>query len=92
MGISNFTGKRVNNVKEPVVSDHLLQCNCTIDSDHLDILASDTNSFSLFMKESLLIKPDKPIFNCTVESFPLELFKRNDCSCSLPILYTILPG
>ena len=44
MGISNLTGKCVKNVK---VSDQLLQCDCKIDFDHFDILASDTNSFRL---------------------------------------------
>ena len=56
MGISYLTGKRVKNVKESAVSDHLLQCDCTIDLDHFDILASDTNSFRLLIKESFLIK------------------------------------
>ena len=57
-----------------LVSDHLLQCNCAIDFDHFDVLASDTNSFRLLIKESLLIKRDKPVLNCTVKSFPLKLF------------------
>ena len=74
MGISNLTSKRVKNVKESAVSDHLLQCNCAIDFDHFDVLASDTNSFRLLIKESLLIKRDKPVLNHTVKSFPLKLF------------------
>ena len=74
MGISNLTSKRVKNVKESAVSDHLLQCNCAIDFDHFDVLASDTNSFRLLIKESLLIKRDKPVLNRTVKSFPLKLF------------------
>ena len=74
MGISNLTSKRVKNVKESAVSDHLLQCNCAIAFDHFDVLASDTNSFRLLIKESLLIKRDKPVLNCTVKSFPLKLF------------------
>ena len=74
MGISNLTSKCVKNVKESAVSDHLLQCNCTIDFDHFDVLASDTNSFRLLIKESLLIKCDKPVLHRTVESFPLKLF------------------
>ena len=65
MGISNLTSKSVKNVKESVVSDHLLQCNCAIDFDHFDVLASDTNSFRLLIKESLLIKHDKPVLNRT---------------------------
>ena len=74
MGISNLTGKRVKNVKESAVSDHPLQCDCTIDFDHFDILASDTNSFRLLIEESLLIKCDKPVLNRTLKSFPLKLF------------------
>ena len=74
MGISNLTSKRVKNVKESAVSDHLLQCNCAIDFDHFDVLASDTNSFRLLIKESLLIKRNKPVLNRTVKSFPLKLF------------------
>ena len=42
MGISNLTGKRLKNVKQSVVSDHLLKCNCLLlYFDHFDILASD---------------------------------------------------
>ena len=55
-------------------NDHLLQCDCTIDFDNFDILASDTDSFRLFIKESLVIKRGKPVLNRTVESFPLKLF------------------
>ena len=59
-----------------MVSDHLLQCNCTIDFDHFDVLVSDTNSFRLLIKESLLIKCDKPVLNRTVKLFPLKLFDQ----------------
>ena len=40
MGISNLTGKRVKNLKESAVSDLLLQCDCTTNFDHFDILVS----------------------------------------------------
>ena len=73
MGISNLTGKPVKSVKGSAVSDHLLQCDCTIGFDHFDILVSDNNSFRLLIKESLLIKRDKPVLNRTVKSFPLKL-------------------
>ena len=33
MRISNLTGKHLKNVKQSAVFDHLLQCNCAIDSD-----------------------------------------------------------
>ena len=74
MGISNFTGKRLKYVKKSAVSDHLLECNCSIDFDHFDILASDANRFRLLIKESLLIKRDQPQLNKTIKSFPLKLF------------------
>ena len=74
MGISNLTGKCVKSVKESAVSDEVLQCDCAIDFDHFDILASDTNSFRLFIKKSLLIKCEKPVMNRTDKSFPLKLF------------------
>ena len=72
MGISNLTGKCLKCVKQSAVSDHLLECNCTIDFDHFDILASDANKFRLLIKESLLIKRDQPQLNKTIKSFPLN--------------------
>ena len=74
MGTSNLTEKRIKNMKEPAVSDHHLQCDCVISFDDFDVLASDTNNFSLLFKENLLIKRDKPILNRTIKSFPLKLF------------------
>ena len=74
MGISNLTGKRLKSVKHTTVSDHLLECNCSIEFDHFDILASDANKFRRHIKESLLIKRDQPQLNKTIKSFPLGLF------------------
>ena len=74
MNISNWTGEHVKNVKESAVSDHLLQCHWVIDFDRFDIFDPDNNSFRLLIKESLLIKRDKPVLNHTVKSFPLKLF------------------
>ena len=74
MGIFNLTEKHLKCVKEPAVSDHLFECNCLIDFDHFDILASDTSRFRLFIKENLLIKSDQPQLNKTIKSFPLKLF------------------
>ena len=69
IGISNLTGKRFKFVKQSAVSDHLLECNCSIDFDHFDILASDANKFRLLINESLLIKRDQPQLNKTIKSF-----------------------
>ena len=74
VGISNLTGKRFKCVKQSLVSDHLLECNGSIDFDHFDILASDANKFRLIIKENLLIKCDQPQFHKTIKSFPLKLF------------------
>ena len=66
MGISNLTEKRVKNVKQSAVSDHLLQCDCSINFDNFDILASETNNFRLLIKEiCLLIMRDKAVLNHT---------------------------
>ena len=45
MGIPNLTEK-LKSVKQSAVPDHLPQCNCLIDFDYFDILASDTNKFN----------------------------------------------
>ena len=74
MGISNLTKKRLKNVKQPAISDHLLQSNFTINFDNFGILAAKSSKFKLLLRESLLIKRDKPILNRTIKSFPLELF------------------
>ena len=46
MGIPNLTEK-LKSVKQSAVPDHLPQCNCSIDFDYFDILASDTNKFNV---------------------------------------------
>ena len=74
MEISNLTEKRVKNMKESAASDHRLQCDCIINFHNFYILAPDTNNFRLLIKESLLIKRDKPILNRTIKSLPLKLF------------------
>ena len=74
MGISNLTGKCPKNVKQSVISDQLLQCDCMINFDKFNILAAESNKFKLLLRESLLIKGDKLILNRTIKPFPLELF------------------
>ena len=48
MGISNLTGKVLKNL---VMFDHPLQCNCTINFDDFDILTANSNKFKLLLKE-----------------------------------------
>ena len=73
MGVFNLTGKRLKNIKDSAVSDHLLQCNYTIDFDCFDSFATDVSKFNLLVRESLVIKRDNPVLNRTTKSFPLEL-------------------
>ena len=74
MGISNLIKKHLKNVKESAISDHLLQCDCTINFEDFSILATDCNKFKSLPRETLLIKRDKAILNRTIKSFLLELF------------------
>ena len=74
MGISNLSGKRLKSVKQSAVSDHLLKCNCSIDFDHFDILASDASKFRLLIQGSLLIKRDQIQLNKTHQAILLKLF------------------
>ena len=61
MGVSNLTEKQLKNIRESAVSDHLLQCNCTIDFDNFHILATNVSKYNLLVKKSLLIKRDNPV-------------------------------
>ena len=74
MGTCNLTGKRLKNVKQSAVSDHLLQCNYTINFDDFTILATNSSKFKTRLMESLSMKHGKPILNRTLKLFPLELF------------------
>ena len=38
--------------KQSAVSDHVLECNCSIDFDHFNILTLGANKFRLLIKES----------------------------------------
>ena len=69
MGVSNFTGKWLKNMKDLAISNHLLQCNCTIDFDHFDILAFEVSNFRLLLKQSLLVKHYNPDLKQLTPSF-----------------------
>ena len=60
---ANLTEKRIKNAQELAISDHQLQYDSSITFDDFDILASDSNKFKLLIKESLLVKRDKPVLN-----------------------------
>ena len=69
MGVSNFTGKWLKNMKDLAISNHLLQCNCTIDFDHFDILTFEVSKFRLLLKQSLLVKHNNPDLKQLTPSF-----------------------
>ena len=69
MGIPHLPAKRLKNVKESAISDHLLTCDCKINFDYFIILSKD-DIISVYLHISLR---DKPILNKTVKSFLLEL-------------------
>ena len=45
MGVSNISAKRLKSIKDSVISDYLLQCSCTIDFGHFDVLVTDVSKF-----------------------------------------------
>ena len=75
MGISHLTNKRLKNVKQSAISDHVLTCDCNINFNDFTILSKDSNNINLLIKERFLISRYNPILNKTVKSFPLELFE-----------------
>ena len=76
IGISPLTFKKVKPSAESSVRDHLLFCNHEPSFDDFTILAHGTNKFLLEIKESLLIKRDKPELNKNISSAPLYLFDK----------------
>ena len=74
LGITPLTGKRVVNPKKSAINDHMLYKNHDASYDDFSILTRENNKFKLRIKESLLIKRDKPDLNRNIYSFPLELF------------------
>ena len=76
IGISPLTFLKVKLSAESSIRGHLLFCNHDPSFDDLTILAQGTNKFLLEIKESLLIKRDKPIINKNISSAPLFLFDK----------------
>ena len=74
IGISPLTSKKIKLSKESAIRDHLLICNNVPSFDEFSILAHGNNRFVLEIKESLLIKRDKPVLNKNISSARLFLF------------------
>ena len=73
MGISWRTNKKIVGVPTEIKS-HFSRCDGTITRDEFKFLASDQNLMRLKIKESILIKRDRPNLNINVFSTPLYLF------------------
>ena len=73
MGVSIFTGKTIKGV-DTAMKKHCHDENHSINKESFTIIAREENSFHLKIKESLLIKRDKPTLNNNIYSTPLLLF------------------
>ena len=73
LGLSIYTGKTIKGV-DTAMKTHWRQNKHSINIKDIQIIAREENSFHLRLKESLLIKRDKPILNNNLYSTPLMLF------------------
>ena len=73
LGISWQTDKKIVGVKTEV-KEHLTTCKCDADLDNFKVIANESDTMRLKIKESLFIKRDKPSLNKNVYSTPLYLF------------------
>ena len=69
-----LTGKRVKNPKKSTIFDHILLNSHDASFEDLTILLKENNRLKLHLKESLLIKHDKPELYRNIYSYSLELF------------------
>ena len=77
IGISPLTFGRVKPSKESAIRDHLLIYNNIPSFDEFTILAYGHHKYILEIKESLLIKCDRPALNKNISSAKLFLFGNN---------------
>ena len=69
-----LTQKRVKNPKKFAIMDHILLEGHNATYDDFSIFILESNQFKLQLKESPLIKRDKPELNRNIDTYPLELF------------------
>ena len=72
-----LTFRKVKPSKESVIRDHLLICNNTLSFDEFIIFVYEHQKYIVEIKESLLIKWDKPVLNKNISSAKLFLFDNN---------------
>ena len=73
LGISWQTSKKIVGVKTEI-KQHITTRKCHADFSNFKIIATESNSMRLKIKESLFIKRDRPCLNKNVYSTPLYLF------------------
>ena len=74
LGITPLTQKRVKKTKRCVIMNNILLEGHDATYDDFSILIPENNQFKLHLKESLLIKRDKPELNRNIYTQPLEIF------------------
>ena len=77
IGISPLTFKKTKPSKGSAFRDHLLNCNNIPSFEEFTILANGNNKFVHEIKETLLIKRDRPILNKNSSSAKLFLFDNS---------------
>ena len=73
MGVSPLTGREIVGIKTDI-RDHNIICENKAKYDDFKIVARDDKVFNLRIKESLLIRKDKPSINIQKYSTPLQCF------------------
>ena len=77
IGIPPLIFRKVKPSKESAILDHLPNCNKISSFDEFTILAYGHHKYILKIKESLLIKLDRPVLNKNISSAKLFLFDNN---------------
>ena len=68
IGISPWKFRKVKPSKESAIGEHLLNCNNISSFDEFTILSYGHHTYILEIKESLLIKRDRPVRNKNISS------------------------
>ena len=76
IGVSPLTRKKVKPSNNSAICDHLVYCNFLPSFDNFSVLAHENKKHLLEIKESLLIKRDKPSLNRNINSAPVYLFDK----------------
>ena len=76
IGISPLIFRKVEPSKESAILDHLLVCNNIASFEEFTILAYGYHKYILEIKESMLIKRDRPVLSKNISSAKLKTLFR----------------